>query len=131
MWPFKFEEMVDALTNQRNILQIEDAQNLICTQLHFLRTTAATCMLFSFSYEHRCKHRKRQFRDLILAYIMIWLHSNHSVLNHSCCRSGFCKLACISSEKIYDVFSMTPSLDTFESNQLADARVEGSTESCI
>lgn len=52
-------EMVDALTNQRNILQIEDAQ------------------------------------------------------------SGFCKLACISLEKIYDVFSMTPSLDTFESNQLA------------
>jgi len=56
-------EMVDALTNQRNILQTEDTQ------------------------------------------------------------SGFCKLACISLERIYDLFAMTPSLDIFESHQLAVTKI--------
>ena len=39
-------------------------------------------------------------------------------------RSGFCKLACISLERIYDLFAMTPSLDIFESHQLADTWTE-------
>lgn len=34
-------------------------------------------------------------------------------------RAGICKLACISLERIYDVFDETPSLETFERNRVA------------
>ena len=36
-------------------------------------------------------------------------------------RAGKCKLACISLERIHDVFAGTPSLEIFDENQQADS----------
>eukprot|EP00438_Fugacium_kawagutii_P026567 Skav212398 [mRNA] locus=scaffold469:24113:47079:- [translate_table: standard] len=53
------------------------------------------------------------------------LTNQRNILQTDDTLSGFCKLACISLERIYDLFSMTPSLDIFETNQLAETRIEG------